>query len=494
MLLLFIVFFTTLLIGVPIFIALAGSSLVYTNLIAGIPDFVILHRMAGGVDSFPLLAVPFFILAGNLMNSAGITNRIYDFAVALVGWLKGGLGHVNVVGSVIFAGMSGTAVADAGGLGTIEIKAMRDHGYKTDFAVGVTAASATIGPIIPPSLPMVIFGVMANVSIGQLFAAGFIPGLLMAAFLMMYVTWYAHRYNIGRDQVFRLAILRTTFVHALPALMTPAIIIGGMSFGIFTPTEAAVAACMWALFLGLVFYPLTSQLEAVGIPLGRVLSIMTIVLAAACLAAYYDLANPVRVIMGALLLNILGSVAAYVYLTWVGRIVPTYPPMSFKRFFKISMDTIETTAAVLIIVGAASLFGWVLTTARVTEAITEVLLGISRDPLALLLIINVLLLIVGCFMETIAAISILVPVLMPAVVQAGIDPVQFGVIMVLNLMIGLLTPPVGMVLFILARVASISFDRTVRAVLPFLFPLLAVLMLITIFPSLTLIVPQYLYR
>ncbi|ODT20931.1 MAG: ABC transporter permease [Hyphomicrobium sp. SCN 65-11] len=494
MLLLFIVFFTTLLIGVPIFIALAGSSLVYTNLIAGIPDFVILHRMAGGVDSFPLLAVPFFILAGNLMNSAGITNRIYDFAVALVGWLKGGLGHVNVVGSVIFAGMSGTAVADAGGLGTIEIKAMRDHGYKTDFAVGVTAASATIGPIIPPSLPMVIFGVMANVSIGQLFAAGFIPGLLMAAFLMMYVTWYAHRYNIGRDQVFRLTILRTTFVHALPALMTPAIIIGGMSFGIFTPTEAAVAACMWALFLGLVFYPLTSQLEAVGIPLGRVLSIMTIVLAAACLAAYYDLANPVRVIMGALLLNILGSVAAYVYLTWVGRIVPTYPPMSFRRFFKISMDTIETTAAVLIIVGAASLFGWVLTTARVTEAITEVLLGISRDPLALLLIINVLLLIVGCFMETIAAISILVPVLMPAVVQAGIDPVQFGVIMVLNLMIGLLTPPVGMVLFILARVASISFDRTVRAVLPFLFPLLAVLMLITIFPSLTLIVPQYLYR
>jgi tripartite ATP-independent transporter DctM subunit len=494
MLLLFIVFFVTLLIGVPIFIALAGSSLVYTHLIAGIPDFVILHRMAGGVDSFPLLAVPFFILAGNLMNSAGITNRIYDFAVALVGWLKGGLGHVNVVGSVIFAGMSGTAVADAGGLGTIEIKAMRDHGYKTDFAVGVTAASATIGPIIPPSLPMVIFGVMANVSIGQLFAAGFIPGLLMAAFLMMYVTWYAHRYNIGRDQVFRLIILRQTFVHALPALMTPAIIIGGMSFGIFTPTEAAVAACMWALFLGLVFYPLTSQLEAIGISLGRVLAIMTLILAAACLAAYYGLADPVRIVLGAIFLNIAASAVGYIYLTFGRKIVPSYPPMSFKRFFKVSMDTIETTAAVLIIVGAASLFGWVLTTARVTEAITEVLLGISRDPLVLLLIINVLLLIVGCFMETIAAISILVPVLMPAVTAAGIDPVQFGVIMVLNLMIGLLTPPVGMVLFILARVANISFDRTVRAVMPFLIPLLAVLVLITIFPSLTLIVPQYLYR
>jgi len=494
MLLLFIVFFTTLLIGVPIFIALAGSSLVYTHLIAGIPDFVILHRMAGGVDSFPLLAVPFFILAGNLMNSAGITNRIYDFAVALVGWLKGGLGHVNVVGSVIFAGMSGTAVADAGGLGTIEIKAMRDHGYKTDFAVGVTAASATIGPIIPPSLPMVIFGVMANVSIGQLFAAGFIPGLLMAAFLMMYVTWYAHRHNIGRDQVFRLSVLGTTFVHALPALMTPAIIIGGMSFGIFTPTEAAVAACMWALFLGLVFYPVASQLEAIGVSLGTILSAMTVVLSIAVAMAYFGLADPVRIVLAALILNIGASAIAFAYLTWGRRIVPSYPPMSFKRFFKVSMDTIETTAAVLIIVGAASLFGWVLTTARVTEAITEVLLGISRDPLVLLLIINVLLLIVGCFMETIAAISILVPVLMPAITAAGIDPVQFGVIMVLNLMIGLLTPPVGMVLFILARVANISFDRTVRAVIPFLIPLLLVLLLITIFPSLTLIVPQYLYR
>jgi tripartite ATP-independent transporter DctM subunit len=494
MTILFVVFFTTLLIGVPIFIALAGSSLIYTHFIAGIPDFVILHRMAGGVDSFPLLAVPFFILAGNLMNSAGITNRIYDFAVALVGWLKGGLGHVNVVGSVIFAGMSGTAVADAGGLGTIEIKAMRDHGYKTDFAVGITAASSTVGPIIPPSLPMVIFGVMANVSIGQLFAAGFLPGLLLAAFLMMYVTWYAHRYNIGRDQAFRLSVLRSTFVHALPALMTPAIIIGGMSFGIFTPTEAAVAACMWALFLGLVFYPVASQLETIGIPLGRILLVMTAVLGVACWMAYSGMVDPVRIIMGALFLNMFASAAAYAYLTWGRNIVASYPPMSFKRFFKVSMDTIETTAAVLIIVGAASLFGWVLTTARVTEAITEVLLGISRDPLVLLLIINVLLLIVGCFLETIAAISILVPVLMPAVIQAGIDPVQFGVIMVLNLMIGLLTPPVGMVLFILSRVAKISFDRTVRAVVPFLIPLLAVLMLITIFPSITLIVPQYLYR
>lgn len=424
MALLFIVFFAALLVGVPIFIALGGASLVYTHYVAGIPDFVVLHRMAGGVDSFPLIAVPFFILAGNLMNSAGITNRIYDFATAAVGWLRGGLGHVNVVGSVIFAGMSGTAVADAGGLGTIEIKAMRDHGYPADFAVGITAASSTIGPIIPPSLPMVIFGVMANVSIGQLFAAGFLPGLLMAFAMMIYVTWYAHTHGIGRDAAFRLRVLGRTFIRAVPALMTPVIIIGGMSSGAFTPTEAAIAACAWALILGAGFYR----------------------------------------------------------------------TLDLKRFYLISVQTIETTASVLIIVGAASLFGWVLTVTQVTEQITQGLLGITTNPLMLLLIINLILLVVGCFMETIAAISILVPILMPAVTKLGIDPVQFGVIMVLNLMIGLLTPPVGMVLFVLSRVANMSFDRTVKAVMPFLIPLLAVLILISLFPQITLYLPTLWYR
>ncbi len=424
MALLFVAFFVLLIVGVPIFIALGLSSLIYTHFVSGIPDFVVLHRMAGGVDSFPLLAVPFFILAGNLMNSAGITNRIFAFATAAVGWLRGGLGHVNVVGSVIFAGMSGTAVADAGGLGTIEIKAMRDHGYPTNFSVGITAASSTIGPIIPPSLPMVVFGVMANTSIGQLFAAGFIPGLLMAASLMIYTTWFARRHGIGSDQAFRWLELGRSFLSAVPALMTPAIIIGGMTFGWFTPTEAAIAACVWAL------------------------------------------------ILGALL----------------------YRTLTFKQFYKITLDTIETTAAVLLIVGAASLFGWVLTTTQVTDKFAGLVLSITDDPLLILLIINVLLLVVGCFMETIAAISILVPVLMPVVLKVGIDPVQFGVIMVLNLMIGLLTPPVGMVLFILARVANIPFDRTVRAVSPFLIPLLIVLLLITAIPELTLVVPQYFYR
>src|SRR3979490_2797003 len=210
------VFLMALLVGVPVFIALAGSSLIYTHFIAGLLDFIILHRLAGGPDTFPGLAVPFFILAGNLMNSAGITNRIYDFAVATCGWMRGGLAHVNIFGSGIFPGLSGTAIADAAGLGTIEIKAMQDHGYDIEFSVGVTAASATLGPIIPPSLPFVIYGMMGNVSIGALFLGGVIPGLVMTAFMMAYVFYCARKYGMGADQAFRWDVLGRTFIAALP--------------------------------------------------------------------------------------------------------------------------------------------------------------------------------------------------------------------------------------------------------------------------------------
>src|SRR5438105_3492753 len=187
--------------GLPVAIAMAGASLIYLFWAQTTPPFVVIHRMVSGIDSFPLLAVPFFILAGNLMNNAGITNRIYNFALALVGWMKGGLGHVNIIGSVIFAGMSGTAIADAAGLGTIEIKAMSDKGYDLGFSVGVTAASATLGPIIPPSLPFVIYGMMANVSVGQLFVSGILPGVVMAILMMMTVAYYAHKYKWGGDIV-----------------------------------------------------------------------------------------------------------------------------------------------------------------------------------------------------------------------------------------------------------------------------------------------------
>src|SRR6188472_1104715 len=191
--------------GLPVAIAMAGASLVYVLLTGNLPPFVVIHRMVSGIDSFPLLAVPFFILAGNLMNNAGITTRIYNFALALVGWMKGGLGHVNIIGSVIFAGMSGTAIADAAGLGTIEIKAMRDKGYDLGFSVGVTAASATLGPIIPPSLPFVIYATMANVSVGQLFLAGIVPGVVMAILMMITVAYFAHKYKWGGDVKFEWA-------------------------------------------------------------------------------------------------------------------------------------------------------------------------------------------------------------------------------------------------------------------------------------------------
>jgi tripartite ATP-independent transporter DctM subunit len=414
------IFLLVLLAGVPVFIALAGASLFYTHVLAGIPDFVILHRMVGGIDSFPLLAVPFFILAGNLMNSAGITNRIYDFAVASVGWMRGGLAHVNIMGSVIFAGMSGTAIADAAGLGTIEIKAMKDHGYSTEFSVGVTAASATLGPIIPPSLPFVIYGMMANVSIGALFLGGFIPGAVLTVFMMLYVTYCARRYGMGRDQAFAWRTLGVTFVAAVPPLLTPVIIIGGMTFGWFTPTEAAIAACAWAMILGFVLYR----------------------------------------------------------------------SLNFKRFYKVTMDTIETTAAVLLIVGAASLFGWVLTTTRLAEYGAEALLSLTTNRYVILLLINVLLLVIGCFLEPIASISILVPILMPVLTKVGIDPVHFGVMMTLNLMIGLLHPPLGMVLFVLARISKMSVERTTMAILPWLIPLLAALVAITLIPELTLWLPR----
>ncbi|MDB5889619.1 MAG: transporter large permease [Polaromonas sp.] len=452
--------------GVPVAIAMAGASLVYIWSSGSLPPFVVIHRMISGIDSFPLLAVPFFILAGNLMNNAGITTRIYNFALALVGWLKGGLGHVNVVGSVIFAGMSGTAIADAAGLGTIEIKAMKEHGYTSEFAVGVTAASATLGPIIPPSLPFVIYGMMANVSIGALFLAGLLPGLLMAFLMMLTVAWFAHKNKWGGDirfsssrfgkALFEMAVVagwplvmwllitkagapaQTTVAIGLVALfvldklfrfeavlpiMTPVLLIGGMTTGLFTPTEGAIAACVWAMVLGFAWYR----------------------------------------------------------------------TLKFRMFVKVCLDTVETTATVLFIVAAASIFGWMLTATGVTAGIAEWVLGFTQEAWVFLLLANLLMLFVGCFLEPTAAITILVPILLPITQKLGIDPVHFGLVMVLNLMIGLLHPPMGMVLFVLARVAKLSVERTTMAILPWLVPLLISLGIITYFPRAVLWLPKMFY-
>ncbi|MCZ4347037.1 TRAP transporter large permease [Devosia neptuniae] len=422
-LMMILMLFVLMLVGVPVAVSLALSSLVFVTF-NGLPPMIVLANMVNGINSFPLIAVPFFILAGNLMNSAGITSRIFAFARATVGWMHGGLGHVNVGASVIFAGMSGAAVADAGGLGNIEIKAMRDAGYDTDFAVGITAASSTIGPIIPPSLPLVIYGVMADTSIGQLFAAGLVPGLLMAISLMLMVAWFARRRNYPRDARFNLGRFGTSLLHAIMPLMTPVIIIGGIIGGLFTPTEAAIGAVAYAMFLGVV----------------------------------------------------------------------VYRTLDFKTIMRVSMDTVETTAAIMLIVAASTIFAWILTANQVALNFSQGLLAVTDNKVLLLLLITLIVLVIGCFMETIAAITILTPVLLPVAVSLGIDPVHFGIIMILNLMIGLLTPPVGMVLYVLSKVANVPFERCVTATAPFLIPLVTVLLLLTFVPEITMWLPTLLYR
>ena len=455
-------FLLLMVLGVPVAVSMVMSSLAYLLVHGGAPDVIVAQRMIAGVESFPLLAVPFFILAGNLMNIAGVTGRIYAFAVDLVGWMRGGLAQVNIIGSVIFSGMSGTAIADAAGIGTIEIKAMKDHGYPIEVAVGVTAASATLGPIIPPSLPFVIYGMMANVSIGSLFLGGVIPGVLMTVLMMLTVWIFARIYGWGSDATFEVrkitaALIEIAVVLAFPlgviileklgfsqngaiftalsvvliadyffkfsavmALMTPVILIGGMVLGWFTPTEAAVAAVMWSLFLGLV----------------------------------------------------------------------RYRSMTMKTLAKATFDTIETTASVLFIVTAASIFAWLLTVSQAATALSTLIFSITDNKYVFLILVNLLLLFVGCFLDTIAAITILVPILLPIVLKFGIDPVHFGLIMTLNLMIGLLHPPLGMVLFVLSRVAKLSIERTTMAILPWLVPLFLALLLITFIPEITLWLPR----
>ncbi|RCW87282.1 TRAP transporter large permease [Phyllobacterium bourgognense] len=464
MLLLVGTFLILMLVGVPVAISMAVASVLYLVFFGIAPDIIVAQRMIAGVESFPLLAVPFFILAGNLMNSAGVTGRIYSFAVSLVGWMKGGLAQVNIIGSVIFSGMSGTALADAAGIGTIEIKAMKDHGYPVEAAVGVTAASATLGPIFPPSLPFVIYGMMANVSIGALFMAGILPGIVMTALMMVTVAIFAYVKRWGSDAPFEIkqlleASLEIVVVACVPvviyllmltglsvnasvgialvlllaadwyfdfsavmALMTPVILIGGMTMGWFTPTEAAVAAVLWSLFLGLV----------------------------------------------------------------------RYRTMTLKTLAKASFDTIETTASVLFIVTAASVFAWLLTVSQAAQLLSTAILSITENKWVFLILVNLLMLFVGCFLDTIAAITILVPILLPLVLKFGIDPVHFGLIMTLNLMIGLLHPPLGMVLFVLSRVAKLSVERTTMAILPWLVPLFIALIAITFIPAITLWLPTQL--
>lgn len=413
--------------GMAIAFAMGITSLIVVVVdrgIGNIPFGMIAQRMVYGVNSFPLLAIPFFLLAGRLMNTSGITDRIFNFCNVLIGHVRGGLGHVNILASMIFAGMSGSAVSDAVGLGQIELKAMKDQGYDDEFSAAITAASSTIGPIIPPSIPMVLYGVLGNVSVGALFIGGIIPGVLMGLFMMVTVSIIAKRrnYPVHKRAQF-LGIIRAT-VKALFPLLCPLILIGGIWTGVFTPTEAAAVAVVYSLLLGLVLYR----------------------------------------------------------------------ELNWGNLIKVMREALDDTSVILFIIAAASLYGWLLARYQIPSGIAERILAFTQDPMTILLLVNVFLLVVGCFMESLAAINILTPILLPLVMKVGIDPLHFGVVMVLNLMIGLLTPPVGMVLFAVQRVSGVPFDRLQRALFVYFIPLLLVLLLITVYSPLVTWLPSTLWR
>jgi len=412
------VWLVAILIGLPLYVSMGLAAFAYVGF-TGLSSSIVPQKMAQAMNSFPLVAAPLFILMGNLLGAAKLTDRIVRFATSLVGALRGGYAHASILSSMIFAGMVGSAVADAAGTGAIEVRAMRKAGYRPETAAAISAAAATIGPIIPPSLPMVIYGVSADVSVGRLFLAGVVPGVLMGLSLMAMVAIIAPRQGLPRHAFGGLCDVWLAFKNAVWALLAPVILLGGMFSGLFTPTEAAAVADLYALFLGFVVY--------------RTLK--------------------------------LGELPA------------------------ILVNAAETTGIVAVLVMAAGALGWCMSISRIPQTVAPALVSMIHEPLVFLFASNVILLVVGCFMETLAALLILIPILVPAAIGFGIDPVQFGLIMIFNLILGTIHPPIGVVLFVMARIADISFEKISRAILPWLIPLLTVLVAITVWPALTLWLP-----
>lgn len=407
--------------GVPVVFSLGLSSIVLMFLNGGVIRFnTVVQQMFSGGSNFTMVAAPMFLLAGKIMNNGGVTDRLFNFAKQLVGFLPGGLGHVNVVASVIFAGMSGTAMSDAGGLGQIEIKAMTDDGFDLDFTCAVTAASSTVGPIIPPSIPMIFYAMAASVSVGSLFLAGVLPGFLMAGIMMAVVAVYAHinHYPKSPFPTFK------TFFKALKGgilpLMTPAIILGGIYTGWFTPTESGAIAVVYSFVL-----------------------------------------------------------SVYVYRT-----------VSLKDFIPILRETVSQSATIAVIIATASLYGNVIIRAQIPQTVLGAFSTYIHTPAVALIAINVFLLIVGCFMEVTSAILILMPLFLPILAANNINLVHFGIIIVLNLMIGLLTPPFGLLLFIISRIGDISMERLIKALLPWIGALMAALAIVTFIPEVSLWLPR----
>jgi len=409
------------LLEVPVVYALGLTSLILM-LTTSIPfePLLVGQTMVSGSNSFVLLAIPLFLQTGLLMNTLGLTDVIFDFAKAIVGPIRGGLAHVNIVASIIFSGMTGTAAADAAGLGAIEYKAMREEGYGEGFSVAVTGSSSIIGPIIPPSVPLIIYGVIAQVSIGTLFIAGIVPGLIMGVGLLVLSSIYAHRHGYERGDWWSLREIGRTGLHALPALGTPILIIGGILGGLFTATEAGAIALFYTLFIGMVFYD---------------------------------------------------------SLTW----------QEITESFE---DGMTRTASLTFIVASAALYGFLIRRAQLPEVLANAVTTVSTDPLIVLLLIAAVLFIVGLMLETIAAITILTPVFLPVIEQTAISPTHFGIVMLITLMIGLLTPPFGVILFVLNAVTGVSLERITRNMLPFYVPLLIALLLAIIFPRIVMWLPR----
>ncbi|MDR2785587.1 MAG: TRAP transporter large permease [Treponema sp.] len=403
---------------VPVVFSLGFAGLSYF-LVKGISLETFAQRIVVGVDSFALLAAPFFILAGNIMNTGGVTRRIFRFANSLVGHLRGGLGHVNVLGSMFFAGMSGTAIADAAGLGAIEIKAMTEQGYDTEFSAAVTASSAIIGPIIPPSTVMVIYGVTAGVSISQLFMGGILPGIMIGILLMLMVAYYARKNNYPKSNRFSLKELALSFLDTVWALITPVIIIGGVLGGICTPTEAGAISAAYALFISLFVY---RELKLKDVP-------------------------------------------------------------------KILFDSMITSGVILLIVSTASVFGWCLTYERLPQKVAAALSTMINSKALLLAVLVVIYLFLGMIMETSAIVITTVPIFVPVLKGMGVDLVYFGVILALLMSIGTITPPVGTVLFIIAKITKIPIERLTKVMLPWYGILLAAVVLLILFPRIILFIP-----
>lgn len=419
-----LLFFGFVVLGMPVAVALGlGSALAIWWL--EMPLAVIAQRIVNALDSTSLLAVPMFIFAAALFNATGLTAQLFDFIRMVIGRIRGGLGYVTVLTHLVFSGVSGAALADIGALGKIQIGMMREQGYKDDFSAGICMAAATLGPIFPPSIPLVIFAMAAEVSPVKLLIAGVVPALIIALCLMAMVFWIARTRNLPRDTI---AVsgpaFRQRLWFSMPALFAPVVLIGGIMLGIFGETEAAAVTVVYALLVGRFFYR---------------------------------------------------------RLTWHG-------------FVGAARETVQSTAGVMLIVGCAALFAWVLTIDRVPTRAADLLLSLSKDPWVLLLIVNLLLLVVGMIMETLAAILILTPILVPALAVAGVDPVHLGVVVVLNLMIGLLTPPVGMSLYMVSSVAGMPVDKVIRAAVPFIVCLLVALAAVTYIPAASTWLPNLVVR